>query len=126
MFVLFFFINISCEDKNKAWVPLSAVDTSHLVYKIDSVNNFYVIYSIREKINYKILSEKNPKAQGVKIKIGGRFNFDRMERISEGDTFRPGHGYCISVDDSTKICTEKGILAIDFVRNIDGLYFIKK
>ena len=57
--------------------------SGYLIYKIDSVHNYYCIYAKRADTFYKIISVKEVIPNCNKIKIGKRYNL-RLQAIFGG------------------------------------------
>lgn len=60
------------------------VDDKHkyTVYKIDSVNNYYLVYLSSEGKNYKVVSKKEEASKCKKIKLGDKYNLSSLDRIN--------------------------------------------
>jgi hypothetical protein len=108
--------------------------TPYKVYKIDSINNFYLIYARRSDSLYKIVSKKEGVENCNRIRENGMYDF-KLHAHSENRTIGgakilPQNSLlvnCFSYDDSTKICLERdSINDLHYAENIRGLCFIKK
>ncbi|PWK20029.1 hypothetical protein [Xanthomarina spongicola] len=128
---------ISCKSQknNKVEKPLKIDLSSEIlakVYKIDSINNYYLIYVSNEKLNYKIISEKVSHENCNKVVLDSLYSF-RVEsllltrpRASEGVELPVNYSdfeKCIDVPNNTKICTEVGIRDICKSKNLLGLCY---
>jgi len=104
------------------------------VYKIDSINNFYLIYAKRGDSIYKIVSkkERNQYCDTI-IKTNRKYEFKlhsqsynpktgKLDELLENSLLVS----CFYYDDSTKICLERdSINDLHYAENIKGLCFIK-
>jgi len=135
--ILPFLILISCsskkitqsktEDETKN-VP--DISERYKVYKIDSINNYYLIYAKRKDSLYKIVSKKQATRNCVNISLNQEYTFLltsiwNQKIIIEGSNVSPSitpHVTCLSFDDSTKICLEKdSINDLFHAENVQGL-----
>lgn len=107
---------------------------SYEVYKIDSVNSFYLVYARKNDSLYKIVSKKEYVENGDRIQKGNVYGFQlhaRSEnRTIAGAKLLPQNSLlvtCFSYDDSTKICLERdSINDLHYADNLRGLYLIKQ
>jgi hypothetical protein len=121
-------LNIFCSNstRNKAdTVAVNGCDTSYKVYRIDSINNFYLIYASKSNIRYKIISKKQSAETKTKVRKGGCYDFELFGMLSNEDVM-PGPGGCVNVDSITRICIEDSIYNLYSASNLKGLYFEKK
>jgi len=104
------------------------------VVKIDSINNYYFVYSKRNDSIFKIVSNK-PLIKVKKcnrIKMGSNYPFllhSILDNLPAGfENLSPKRNpqiNCIGFDDSTSICVEQGIVRDLFsADNVSGLCFI--
>lgn len=106
---------------------------SYKVYKIDSINNFYLIYAKKKDSLYKIVSKKEWDVDCNLIKANEEYEF-----MLHSQSFNPATGNleilpensllvnCFYYDDSTKICLERdSINDLFYGDNIRGLCFKK-
>lgn len=102
------------------------------VYKIDSINNYYLIYASKNDSLYKIVSSKEKKSNCNLIKKGSSYKFNLVS-IKEnapligGIKIKPINYMdvnCYQFDKETSICKEKGIYDLYLANNIKGLCFI--
>ena len=108
--------------------------TSYSVYKIDSINNYYLIYAKANDTLYKIISRKEIIVATRKIKIGKRYKF-KLHSIWDQDIFINGlnasprfvpHVTCLGFDSITDICIERPLINdLHYADNVKGLHFIK-
>jgi len=113
---------------------LSADTSSYRVYKIDSINNYYLIYAKANHTLYKIVSKKEPTASSCKIKTGEKYKF-KLHSIWNQDLFINGvnvspritpHITCLGFDSITSICIERPLINdLHYADNIRGLFYIK-
>jgi hypothetical protein len=104
--------------------------TSYRVYKIDSINNYYLIYAKKRGSRYKIVAKKEEAENCNRIRINSNYKFDlHSVRDVPGD---PNSGKkslqvsCFDYGDSTIICLEgDSIRDLYYSDNIKGLCFIK-
>lgn len=102
------------------------------VYKIDSVDNFYLIYAKKDGWEYKILSEKsNGKLCNELVAVNKKFDFKlrsaKEVTVGAADSIRNVYLFnvsCLVYNDTTEICIEhkEGMIAGLFIAdNIRGL-----
>jgi hypothetical protein len=104
----------------------------YFVYKIDSLNNYYIIYLQKNDSLYKIISEKEIVKKGQKIKTNQKYNFvlhsiwNKTTRVGESDVSLKHNNYvrCLTLNDSTKICLENSIYDLHYADNVKGLYIV--
>ena len=115
--------NLKCIDSHST----QNANTSYRVYKIDSINNFYLIYANKEGIKYKIVSEKRYCESSDKILKDGYYEFDLSSIIynSKELPIHPGAVGSIKVDSITTIFLEDSINDIFSAKNIKRLCFLK-
>ncbi|MBS9464161.1 hypothetical protein KIM67_17190 [Flagellimonas sp. 389] len=132
----------SCKSvKTQENIPSTEIDLSTAmrgkVYKIDSLNNYYLIYVSDEKLSYKIVSEKVNKSTCNEIMIDSTYNFKINQLTSdtpppEGNSNIPtpiNHldiARCVKFSGNTEICTEPGINNLYSSSNLTGLCIVKK
>ena len=121
--LLFFILVISCKsNKPENLAKPSTIqknDFSELVegkvYKIDSINNYYLIYLKSKKIDYKIVSKKNNCEKSNLIKIDSTYSFklEPIFKISNNGNQSIANYLdlkrCQYFDGNTTICNEPGI-----------------
>jgi hypothetical protein len=123
---LIFFACVSSKIKNRSNI------TTYNVYKIDSVNTYYLIYTKKNDTIYKIVSKKEIMDRGQKIQLNRMYAFELHSILSE---FRIGNATvspktsninCFAFDEKTNICLEgDSIKDLYSANNIKGLYYIK-
>lgn len=113
----------------------SGYQKGHLysVYKIDSINNYYLIYARSNDSLYKIVSKKSTNTHGDYIRINKRYPFQLHSMLStfkiNGVSITPQtmNVNCFSFDKETSICLEgDSIRNLYQGDNIHGLYFLRK
>ena len=133
---LFFLILItiififSCKQKK---IIFETKQTGYLVTKIDSINQYYLIYASKNEINYKIISPKKNNDNCENIIEGKSYVFLLYSAINRiytigGKTIIPHDStYCLELDSVTKICIEprNGIYDLHFCDNLKGLCLSK-
>ena len=100
------------------------------VSKIDSINNYYLIYARQGKYVYKIVSEKMVQPNCLDIKVGDSYRFDLRSvfevngrRIIPANAIYELTGW--QIDKSTVITFEgDSIRDIFYATNIKGLCFV--
>ncbi|MBI1781154.1 MAG: hypothetical protein HYR66_07255 [Sphingobacteriales bacterium] len=126
--ISFICLNLFCLNNNKA-SSFNENDTSYKVYKIDSINNFYLIYASKKGIRYKIVSQKRSCESDNKIQKDGYYGFELSSMLYDLDDIKiavGAPGGCVYVDSITKICIEDSIPDLKLAKNIKGLCFEKK
>lgn len=125
---------VSCKNSK---LTNQAKDLSYLVKKIDSKNNWHIIYASKQDSLFKIIVEKeiNTTYNCDKIKVGGYYNFKLHSRKVEvveinGVKVQPVNHLdiqCYSYDKETSICIEpkKGIYDLYHAENLKGLCLVK-
>ena len=112
---------------------ISKADKLYNVYKIDSINNYYLIYANRNDSLYKIVAQKEKKNNCNMIKSCLSYKFiihsmrENPPKIG-GIKIRPINYMdinCFQFDKETRICKEDGIFDLYFADNVKGLCFIK-
>jgi hypothetical protein len=120
-------ISLSCvTSKNKR-----KSDDLYNVFKLDSINNYYLIYAKKHDTVYKIICQKQIVSHCNKLKLGTFYKFD-LYSIRENAPVISGIKMnevnyldikCYQFDENTSICKEDGIYDLYFARNIKGLCF---
>lgn len=125
------FIGLSCRPIQVA----QKANANYLVSKVDSINDYYLVYLIKSDSTYKVVSHKPliSEEKCNKIKLGSSYPFLLRSTLSwTGDLKRLSPKYnpqigCVAFDDSTSICVEKGMVRDLFsADNLQGLCFIGK
>jgi hypothetical protein len=109
------------------------LETSYDIRKIDSINNWYLIYARKGDSLFKIVSKKTTIENCNKIQINKKYDLQLHSRIYgyaiAGKTMSPQNTLlvnCFSFDDSTNICLEgDSIRDLFYADNIKGLCFEK-
>lgn len=104
------------------------------VNRIDSIDNFYLIYVDKNDSLFKIVSQKEMIVNCKKIKVGSKYNFvlrsirNNAPTIGNIKIVPVNHldTHCYQFDTNTKICKEDGVHDLYFVDNLKGLCFKEK
>lgn len=98
------------------------------IYKIDSINSYYVIYAKKNSTIYKIVSKKEILPDCSRIYSGKGYTlnlisiWNKQNKIGEVEITPSAHINCKSLDDSTKVCIERGYINdIYIAENLKGL-----
>jgi hypothetical protein len=120
------FFNLECTNNNNHGISniAHANDTSYQVYKIDSINSFYLIYALKGKERFKIITKKENESNCEDIQVDARYAFSLNSLTN--DSLMPGVIDCIKLDSMTKICVEDSVYELCTVNNVKGLCFEKK
>ena len=126
--IVFVCFNIICINNYNTQGTSGNHDTLYHVYKIDSINNFYLIYAYKRGAKYKIVSQKRHCEINDKILKNGYYDFDLFSIIygSEDLPLHPGSVGSIKVDSLTIISLEDSIYDLFSAKNVKGLCFIKE
>ena len=108
-------------------------DSLFNVFKIDSINAYYLIYAKKDKSIYKIVSKKETILGSNKIEPRNRYYFKLYSIISNrkvaNTSILPQNSLlvnCYSFDDTTQICLENGLLReLYYAENLKGLFLIE-
>ena len=111
--------------------------TSYKVYKIETINDYYLIYATKKDSLYKIVSKKESSTSNcTKIRLNNYYNFKLHSRRENAPTIggvklNPVNYldvHCYMYDKDTKICidTKNGIYDLYYADNVKGLCFIKE
>ena len=124
---------IACNSAKKDCSSCNGED--HLITKIDSINNYYIIYTKLNDENYKLVSEKKTSKCKKKVVVGKKYHLVTESifsiKIKDKDTIRVINNNinikCISLGD-TEICKdyEMGIYDVFTSENLQGLCYINK
>jgi hypothetical protein len=126
----------SADSSNKSYFNTIAKPSDSLftVNKIDSVNNYYLVYLKKGTNWYKIVSKKENLDNAKKIKVNSSYKFSlksiwNQEILIGGVNVSPSlfpHVTCLSFDKETSICIERDSINDLFVsKNLKGLHYIK-
>lgn len=135
LLILSFFSLISCSSKEKA---ISKENTVNLfVYKIEKKIKIFIIYAERDDKKYKIISKRvlDENCSGKEIEINYNYDFELTSILYNVDSvsnkrLNPVNiidKYCITVDESTIVCTdrESGFFDLYKSNNLCGLIISK-
>lgn len=123
---------IACSSSKVDNTSMGKSTSAYKVYKIDSINSYYLIYAKKGDSLYKIVSKKEDAKGFERIKINKSYEFELhstlLNRQIGNTTILPQNSLlvnCFSYDDSTKICLEgDSIRDLYHADNIKGIYFI--
>ncbi len=105
----------------------------YYVYKIDSINNYYLVYAKKNDSLFKIISEKTVTKSCTIIKEKKYYSFelvsfrDNPPKLN-GVSLSPFNYLevkCFMFNDSTEICFERKIHDFHFTKNLKGLCYIE-
>lgn len=107
---------------------------TYQVYKIDSINHFYLVYAKKQDSLFKIVSQKESVQNCNRIRQGGVYEFILRSRSEDrhvgGKEILPQNSLlvtCFYYDDSTKICLERdSINDLHYAENLRGLCLMPK
>lgn len=124
------FISLSC----KSSLPVIENKNLYEVYKIDSINEYYLIYAKRGDSLFKIVSKKEAADKQQERMVHKSYPLklhSRRENLPTigGIKLEPVNYLdveCFAYDKSTTICIERdSINDLHYAENIKGKYFIK-
>lgn len=133
LFLIVVFV-VSCKNSK---LTNKAQNLSYLVKKIDSKNNWHIIYASKQDTLFKIIvgKEINTPYDCDKIKVGEYYNFKLHSRKQSpleinGVKVQPVNQLdiqCYAYDKETSICTEpkKGIYDLYHAENLKGLCLVQ-
>ncbi|WP_271782408.1 hypothetical protein [Aquimarina algiphila] len=136
LFLLIFSV-FSCKPHKQSGVSIDVqknVDFSKsvkgLVYKIDSISNYYLVYLQHEKASYKVISEKINCTNRIKIDSSYIFKLKPLTDINytnDSNKLTNIANYldlerCVKYNGGVKICNEPGI-ELYSASNLHGLCF---
>jgi len=111
--------------------PVLEKPTLFKINKIDSINSYYLIYSVKDNKKYKIVSKKDTRerieCKNV-LKENSYYDFELENLIQEVESSNPLENKptfpvlsCYVFDDDTKICEENEMEILYKVKNLKGL-----
>lgn len=130
-FVLLFItlFGVNCNSQQKVLESQRTME-EYYVYKIDSIDNYYLVYAKKQDAIFKIVSKKETLKKCDLIKINNSYHFDLYADSSvpliTGEIIAPVSYYdvvCHVLENGTEICTDgkNGIYDLYYVRNLKGL-----
>lgn len=129
--VLTLILLFSCNNKVKSLqsVVNDNHEKSYKVYKIDSINNYYLIYLNDKQYNYKVVSEKADNINcREKIKVNRKYRLELVSitRSMLGDHFLSYHhlGGITLGNTLIRIERENSIIDLYYAKNIKGLCIV--
>ena len=105
------------------------------VYKIDSVNSYYLVYAKRNDTLFKIIFRKAYSNTCIDLSVGKIYDLQlysiwRQPIMVGGENMSPSanpHVNCLGFDDSTRICLERdSINDLSMAENLQGLCLLRK
>ncbi|MGI9582968.1 hypothetical protein ACR1PO_17360 [Chryseobacterium sp. RRHN12] len=106
----------------------------YTVYKIDSINSYYLVYLTYRKNSFKVISKKESSSSCRLIKVGDQFNLFFLDRLIKEENYIPKDFKtistlsfvpdCIKLDDSTEICRDRGMDNIYLSKSLRGLCYV--
>ncbi len=100
------------------------------IYKVDSINNYYILYAKKNDYIFKIISKKEVNLNCNAVKMNGSYNLN-LKSVWEYDTVinnkkisfsKVINVNCLGLNDSTTICLERdSINDLHYAENLRGL-----
>jgi hypothetical protein len=125
--ILFNYPNFGCNNRNFKADEVKFDSTSKFavraackIYKIDSINDYYLIYVVKGKDRYKVISKKSIRSDCDTVKLGKTYELQITYVFGAigGGVFKPT---CLNVDDRTQVCLEDSIIDLCYAENLNGL-----
>ncbi|WP_417366730.1 hypothetical protein [Flavobacterium beibuense] len=120
---------LSCGSHNKN----NKSPNSAYIYKIESINDYYLIYAKRNDSLFKIVSKKESTENCLTIKKGQSYNLNLKSLYDVAPIINGVKIYtfqidCYAFDEQTSICLERnnGIHDLYFTDDIIGLCYKKE
>jgi hypothetical protein len=120
--------NFSCKNGSRFYTNEAKIDSTSKftvtaackVYKIDSINDYYLIYIVKEKYRYKVISKKSVQSGCIIVKPGNKYDLQITYVFGAigGGVFKPN---CLDVDAGTRVCLEDSIIDLCYAKNLKGL-----
>lgn len=135
--ILFVFFGCSVTNQSKKNISNNEKEHEFTVFKVDSVNNYYLIYAEKEDTLYKIISQKDKliDCNNRKVRTNRKYNF-KLYSVWNQDLYINGVNVglnqtprvnCIEYEDNTIICLEKdSINDLHQAKNLKGLCIIEE
>lgn len=132
--VIIFILLTSCINRSPKVVLRENFDNMHQIVKIDSVENYYVIYSVKNDKKYKIVSKKENLVDEdyVQVQENHFYDLKLINLISYSESDNPLAGFqstlvlnCYSFEKDVVICEEEGMETLYKAENLIGLYYIE-
>ncbi len=123
------------QNNNKKLLPVEESISLYKVCKIDSINNYYIIYTRKDNNKYKIISKMEYRMDAEKIKLNERYNL-KLQSLFNVDYFIDSINFnpsltpnveCIYIDKLTPVCIDRKYSIFDLYKaiNLSGLYINK-
>tara|TARA_R110000850_G_scaffold25451_1_gene73427 strand:+ start:123 stop:554 length:432 start_codon:yes stop_codon:yes gene_type:complete len=137
LFIFILFLFVSCFFSQAKRTDGSSFNrlTEYKILKIDSINNFYLIYATKADTLFKIVSEKKFSDNCRKIIIGKDYSLNLesiwRKEVMIGDVdvspSKTPHVSCLYLNEITKVCLEgDSIRDIYETKNLEGLCYLPK
>jgi hypothetical protein len=99
------------------------------VNKIDSINNYYILYVKRNDSLFKVVSKKqiNTNCKSVHIHKSYDFKLNLMKLSINGNNVSVPNNLdiqCFQFDEKTTICNEPNVYGLYFTESLNGLCLI--
>lgn len=111
----------------------SKEDDLYKVFKLDSINDWYLIYALRKDTVYKIVSHKENNQDCELIRVGSKYKLSlksmtEVAPVINGVKMVPMNYLDIShmFDENTAIRVDNGSYDLYFTDNIKGLCFVRE
>lgn len=128
--LIFLIVIISCSHKiyEDMQEPKLNVENNdlYIVTKVDSINNYYVIYLKKDDDNFKVVSEKtkntycNPLKEGQKVSLNLKSFYEKKIKFGNREMTTSLMVDCFYFDENTKICREKAH-GLYYSEDLEGL-----
>ncbi|WP_408042249.1 hypothetical protein [Tenacibaculum litopenaei] len=109
---------------------IKLITGNFIISKIDSTNSYYLIYGLKNKNSYKIISKKELSAETEeKLEIGKNYLLSLKNFRQQDDNPLTGYSSsdpCFFLDKNTQICTEENVFGPYITEDLVGLYYVKK
>lgn len=131
--IIIFILLTSCTSRLNQGRSKENSDNLHQIVKIDSIGNYYVIYSTKNNNKYKIVSKKENLIYEDYSQIQEKHFYDLklINLISYSESDNPLTGFqstsilhCYSFDVDVVICEEEGMDTLYKAENLIGLYYL--
>lgn len=134
LFMLILFLFVSCNKNTVIREYNKKHDTrmEYVVYKIDSVGNYYLVYLSKQDSLFKVVSAKNTEHNycrkitvdskiDIKLRPLGIYDKVRQNKENLPINYLDFADPCVSFDDSTKICIERNMFDLYLTNDLNGL-----
>ena len=126
-------VALSCNGKRKILHQDTTLDKfqehKYLVDRVDSINNFYILYISDEYFKYQVISNKSNNINYERVHEGKYYHFKLSANLLEPKTVAAVNSYdlknCNDVDSVTRICRERYMSGLFYASNLKGLVLLK-